>query len=108
MLNFLVQSFYQPLFSLSFPFSNFPLVILFPSVILLPLQKLPTLKSPKQKNPSQSPKAKPQALLSRPFINHGKWGGAETQTCIPASLNTNTLGETTVLLPELCQSGKSR
>jgi hypothetical protein len=44
MLKFLVQTFYQPLFSHSFPFSNF-----------FSFQKLPTPKSPKQK---AKPKAK--------------------------------------------------
>jgi hypothetical protein len=30
------------------------------------------------------------------------------ETCVPASLNTNYLGDTAVLLPGLCQSRKSR
>jgi hypothetical protein len=87
MLKFSVQTFYQPLFSHTFPFSNFPLAILFPSVILFPSKSFPTPKSPKQKNQakaqktlqskSQRQKAKPQALLQGPFINISKQGGAE-------------------------------
>jgi hypothetical protein len=49
MLKFLVQTFFQPLFSHTFPFSNFPLAILFP------------FKSfPHQKAQSKRIKPKPQ------------------------------------------------
>jgi hypothetical protein len=84
MLKFSVQTFYQPLFSHSFPFSNSFL-----------FQKLPTPKSPKQKNQAKaqknpSPKGplnqKPNAKSPSPplgvfykqghFINSGKQGGA--------------------------------
>jgi hypothetical protein len=55
MLNFSVQTFYQPLFSHSFPFSNFPLAILFPSVILFPSKSFPHQKAQSKR---QKPKAK--------------------------------------------------
>jgi hypothetical protein len=115
-----VQTFYQPLFSHSFPFSNSS-----------SFQKLPTPKIPKQKPKSKAqktpqskspqpplkakaqhkvPKSKSKSSLlsfSGPFINSGKQDGAEAlkegcdivtgETCVPASLNTN-LGDATVLL----------
>jgi hypothetical protein len=59
MLKFSVQTFYQPLFSHSFPFSNFPLAILFPSVILFPSKNFPHQKT-QSKNPSQSLKNPPK------------------------------------------------
>jgi hypothetical protein len=40
-----LQTFYQPLFSYSFPFSNFPLAILFLLVILFPLESFPHQKA---------------------------------------------------------------
>jgi hypothetical protein len=84
MLKYSVQTFYQLLFSHSFPFSNSS-----------PFQKLPTPKIPKQKNQGKAPqkpkpskvlqtksqrqKAKsPQPSFRGPFINSGKQGGAET------------------------------
>jgi hypothetical protein len=54
MLKFSVQTFYQPLFSHSFPFSNFP-AILFPSVILFPSKSFQH-----QKAQSKRIKPKPQ------------------------------------------------
>jgi hypothetical protein len=56
MLKVSLQTFYQPLFSHSFPFSNFPLTVLFPSVILFPSKSFPH-----QKAQSQSLKQKTQA-----------------------------------------------
>jgi hypothetical protein len=64
MLKFLVQTFYQLLFSHTFPFSNFPLAILFPSVILSP-SKSPNQES--RQSPSQTPKPKkPKAKIKKP------------------------------------------
>jgi hypothetical protein len=93
----------------------------------LPFQKLPTSKSPKQKNQGKAqaqakapknlspksppkPKAKtksPQPSFSGTFINSGKQGGTEAvgegldivtgETCVPASLNTS-LGDAAVPL----------
>jgi hypothetical protein len=40
-----MQTFYQPLLSHFFPFSNFPLAILFPSVILFPSKIFPHPKA---------------------------------------------------------------
>jgi hypothetical protein len=54
MLKFSVQTFYQPLFSHSFPFSSFPLAILFPS------KSFPH-KKPKAKHQSEKPKPKGKA-----------------------------------------------
>jgi hypothetical protein len=118
MLKFLEQTFYQPLFS------HFPLAIFFPSAIFS-LPNASHTKKPKAKGKSQQQKpqtkAKAKTLMSSfsgPFINSSKQGGAEAlgegrdtvtgETCIPASLNANTLGETAGLLPGLCQSRKSR
>jgi hypothetical protein len=110
MLKFLVQTFYQPFFSHTFSFSNFPLAILFPS------KSFPHQKGSKQNN--QAKGKKPQTLLQGPFINRGKQGGAEAlgeerdivtgETCGPTSLNTS-LGDAAVLLfsvswPGLCLS----
>jgi hypothetical protein len=54
-----VQTFYQPLFSHSFPFSNFPLVILFPS---------PKAQSEKPKSkPKVKAKGKKQKTSSYPL-----------------------------------------
>jgi hypothetical protein len=90
MLKFSVQTFYQPLFSHSFLFSNSPLAIIFPSVILFPYKNFPNKKaqSKSQKTQPKKPlkakakgkKQKPQALLqpcSGPFINSSKQTGAE-------------------------------
>jgi hypothetical protein len=83
MLKFLVQIFYQPLFSHTFPFSNFPLAILFPSKNL-PHQKAQS-KSDTPKNPPEpSVKAKgkkqkaPQPSFSgrQTGWSRGSWGGA--------------------------------
>jgi hypothetical protein len=71
MLKFSVQTFYQPLFSHSFPFSNFPLAVLFPSESV-PHQKAKAPKTSKAKAQSKS-----QPSFSRPFTNHGKQGGPE-------------------------------
>jgi hypothetical protein len=115
-LKFSVQTFYPPLFSHPFPFSNFPLAILFPSLILFPSKSFPHQNAqskkpkPKAKAQSKSQKQKAQKNLkpsfSRPLIPSGKQGGAlreghdivTEKTCIPASLNINNLGETAVLL----------
>jgi hypothetical protein len=74
---------------------------------------------PKAKAKSQNPKLKqknqsPLSSFNWSFINSGKQGGAVAlweghdivtgESCIPASLNTNNLGETAVLLLGLCQS----
>jgi hypothetical protein len=61
MLKISVQTLYQPLFSHSFSFSNFPLVILFPAVIFpfnnsFFLPKAPNTKKPKVKESSQTQK----------------------------------------------------
>jgi hypothetical protein len=110
----------------------FSLVILFPSKIF-PHQKAKSKRQkPKQKasypkakakNQRQKPKVKvkgkkPLFLLQGSFINSGKQGGAEVfgeghdivtgETCAPASLNANNLGEIAILLLGLCQSPKSR
>jgi hypothetical protein len=84
---------YQPLFSHTFPFSNFPLaifslpVIIFPSSNYFPFQKFPTPKSPKQKNQAKAqtkaPQNAPKQKVSRSpsvglFIPSGKQGGAKT------------------------------
>jgi hypothetical protein len=53
-----VQTFYQPLFSHSFSFSNFPLAVLFPSVFSLP--KASHTKKPKAKDQSKKPKLNPK------------------------------------------------
>jgi hypothetical protein len=88
MLRFLVQTFYQLLFSQSFPFSNFP-AILFPSAILSPSKSFPhqkaqskrikpkhqktqaptapQTKSQRQKAKPSGKKQKPQALLKWAF-----------------------------------------
>jgi hypothetical protein len=55
MLKFSVLTFSQPFFGHSFPFSNFPLAILFPSVILFPYKSFPH-----QKAYSEKPKPKPK------------------------------------------------
>jgi hypothetical protein len=126
-----VQTFYQPLFSHSFPFSNFPLAILFPSVILFLSKRFPHQKAQRQRQEPLIPKQKPQtkaqsekpkpkakprsksqrqknlmSSFSRSFINSCKQGGAlregrdivTGETCVPASQNTNNLGDTAVLL----------
>jgi hypothetical protein len=73
MLKFLVQTFYQPLFSHAFPFSNFP-AILFPSKSF-PHQKsqskgIKTKPKPKPKKPSKEKASgknqKPQAKIKKP------------------------------------------
>jgi hypothetical protein len=105
---FSVQTFYQPLISHTFPFSNFPLEF-------FSLLKASHTKKPKAKEPSQSPNQKPkkpskqnpQPSFSGPSINSGKQDGAEVlgegrdivtgETCVPASLNAS-LGDTAVLL----------
>jgi hypothetical protein len=116
MLKFLVQTFCQPLFSHS------PLAIFFlQQLFSLPKashskKPKPKAKSQKQKQKAKSKKQKAQAKspsssFRGSFINLGKHGGAValgegcdivTGKCIPASLNTNNLAETVVLLPELC------
>jgi hypothetical protein len=55
MLKFSVQSFYQPLFSHSFPFNNFPLAILFPSVILFPSKSFPHQKAQRKSQSAENP-----------------------------------------------------
>jgi hypothetical protein len=62
-----METFYSPLFSHCFPFSNFP-AILFPSVILLPSKSFPHQKSQSKrikaklpKNPSPQKSSKPKA-----------------------------------------------
>jgi hypothetical protein len=97
------------LFTNPFPFSNF-----------FPFQKPPTPKSqkPKAKRQKQKPQSKsPQSKkpkskslvssFSESFISSGKQGGAVVlregcdivtgETCIPASLKVNSLGEAAVL-----------
>jgi hypothetical protein len=54
MLKFSVQTFYQPLFSHSFPFSNFPLAILFSSVIPFPSKSFHTKKPKAQSGKTQA------------------------------------------------------
>jgi hypothetical protein len=89
MLKFSVQIFYQALFSHSFPFSNFPLAVLFPSVIIFPSKSFPHQKAKSQrqkascpkakaKSPSPSPsqKQKPLFCLQGSFINSSKWDAA--------------------------------
>jgi hypothetical protein len=60
MLKFSVQTFYQPLFRHSFPFNNFPLAILFLSVILFLSKSIPYPKA-QSKGPKQKNKPKPKA-----------------------------------------------
>jgi hypothetical protein len=70
MLKFSVQTFYQPLFNNSFPFSN-----LFPSKSFLHQKG----ETPRQKPhiPKQKPKAKgPSSSFKGSFIPSGKQGGA--------------------------------
>jgi hypothetical protein len=129
----LLQTFFQPLFSYTFPFNNFP-AVLSPSVILFPSKNFPHQKAqskrtkPKPKKPSKA-KAKIKKQKPQPSFNafYKQWqqGGAEAlgregldivtgETCVPASLNVN-LGDAAVLLfsvswPGLCLSwptGKS-
>jgi hypothetical protein len=122
MLKLSMQTFYQPLFSHSFPFNNFP----FSNSFLF--QNLPTPKSPKQKAKTKAQKTskvkvegkkpKPKPSFKGPFINSSKQGGAAAfgegrgivtgETCVPVSLNTS-LGDVAVLLfsaswPGLCLS----
>jgi hypothetical protein len=68
MLKFSVQTFYQPLLSHSFPFSNFPLAILFPSVILFPSKSFPHQKAKGKNQKAESRKPS----FSAPFINSSK------------------------------------
>jgi hypothetical protein len=63
MLNFLVQTFYQSPFNHSFLFSNFPLAILFHSVILFPSKSFPHQKA---KNKTQKPQAKAKGKSPSP------------------------------------------
>jgi hypothetical protein len=107
MSKFSVQTFYQPLFSHSFPFNNFPLAILFPSKSF-PQQKAHS-KSPKGKTEAkaQGKSKSPKPSFSGPFINSSKQSAAEAlgegrdivagETCLPASLNAS-LGDAAVLL----------
>jgi hypothetical protein len=108
-----VHTFYQPLFSHTFSFSNFSLAILFRSKSF-PHQKAQS-KRTKQKPPQNLLKQKisrqkvksSQPSFSGPFINSGKQGGTEAlgegrdiisgETCVPVSLNAS-LGEAVVLL----------
>jgi hypothetical protein len=69
MLKFLVQTFYQPLFS-----HSFPSVILFPSKSF-PHQKAQS-QSQRQKPNLKGKKQKPQPSFHRPFIPSDKQGGA--------------------------------
>jgi hypothetical protein len=121
MLKFLLQTFYQSLFSHSFPFNNFPLAIFFPSVILIPSKSFshqkPQSKSqkPKPKKTSQSKihrqkSKKPQALIKtaanrveQRLLERG--GDIVTgETCVPVSLNTS-LEDAAALLFSLCSQG---
>jgi hypothetical protein len=86
MLKFSMETFYPPLFSHCFPFSNFP-AILFPSVILLPSKTFPHQKSKAQKtskaeaqNKNQRQKAKSprqKAEAPSPPSVGSKQGGEE-------------------------------
>jgi hypothetical protein len=71
MLKFLVQTFYPPLFSHSFPFSNFPLAILFPSVILFPFKSFPYQKAQSKRNKLKPPKTSypPKEVLLQTAAN---------------------------------------
>jgi hypothetical protein len=69
MLKFSVETFYQPFFSHSFPFSNFPLAILFPSVILFPSKSFPHQKA---QSKSQKPKPKKPKGKKGPGEKPGK------------------------------------
>jgi hypothetical protein len=107
-----VQTFYQPLFSNSFPFSNLP-----PALSLqhsFSLQKFFSLSkvSHTKKTKAQKPKAKAPkqkaSSFSESFVPSGKQDGAVVlkegcdivtgETCIPPSLNINNLREAAVLL----------
>jgi hypothetical protein len=106
MLKFSVQTFYQPFFSHSFPFSNFPLAILFPS-------KASHTKKAKASHPKAKAKGKKPLFF---LVNSGKQSGAAAlgeghsnrrnlNSCFSECKH---LGEIAVLLPGLCQSWKSR
>jgi hypothetical protein len=119
MLKFTVQTFYQLLFSHSFPFRNS-----FPFSNSFPFPKLPTPKSPKQKKSKLKPKpqetqaskaqGEKQKASSAPSTNSCKQGGAKTlgkgcdivtgKTCLPPSLNAS-LGDAAVLLVSVCGRG---
>jgi hypothetical protein len=64
MLKLLVQNFYQPFLSHVFPFINFSLAILFPSVILVPSKSFPHQKA-KNKSPKRKTQAKAQSKHQR-------------------------------------------
>jgi hypothetical protein len=78
----MLKFFYQPLFSHSFSFSNFPAILL-PSVILFPSKSFLHQKAqskrikPKPNVKAKSKKQKPPAFLQGPFINSSKQGGAQ-------------------------------
>jgi hypothetical protein len=115
MLKFSVQTFYQPLFTNSFPLSNLPLALslqqfIFPSASFSP-PKAPTSKAQslfhsKSKSPQNKSKSWASSF-SESFIPSGIHGGAAVlreghdivtgETCVPASLNVNNLGEAAVL-----------
>jgi hypothetical protein len=94
MLKFSVQIFYQP------HFRNSSLAILLQQFFSLP--KPPTSKSPQAKS------KRPPSSFRGSFILRGKQGGTAVlgaghdivtgETCIPASLKVNNLGEAAVLL----------
>jgi hypothetical protein len=70
MLKFVVQTFYQSLFSNSFPFSNFPLAIIFPSESF-PHQKAQSKRQEPKKPPKQGQKPtkqKPHTPLQQVFL----------------------------------------
>jgi hypothetical protein len=74
-LKFSVQTFYQPLFSHTFLFGNFPLAILSPSVILFPSKSFQhqkaQIKSQRQKAKAKGKKQKPSAFLQ--WVFYTQW-----------------------------------
>jgi hypothetical protein len=115
MLKFSVQTFYQPLFSNSFAFSSLSPALSLQQFISLP--KPPTSKSLASSKSLPSPKKQKHLFtqeakslmssFSESFLPSGKQGGAVVlrewhdivtgETCIPATLNFNNLGEAAVL-----------
>jgi hypothetical protein len=111
-----VQTFYQPFFTHSFPFSNFPLAILFSSLILFHSKSFPHQKAQSKRiKPKPKPNAKSKKAPSPPSVGlSGKQGGAEAlgeesdivtrETCISASLKAS-LGDAAVLHFSVCGQG---
>jgi hypothetical protein len=109
MLNFLVQTLYQPLFSNSFLFSN-----LFPSKSFL--HQKATSKRQKVSHPKAKAKSKsPSSSFRGSFTPSDKQGGAGVhekghdiitgEICVSAFLNVNNLGDAAVLLFLICWLG---